>query len=71
MEITGEVSAERFLECHKKAASKLTKEVKAPGFRPGKIPEGIALDKIGATKPILVFRMQIILMNNNKGRKMR
>lgn len=47
IEITGEISADKFLECYKKAANNLSKKVKAPGFRPGKVPESIALDKIG------------------------
>ncbi|MFC1751611.1 trigger factor [Patescibacteria group bacterium] len=47
IEIIGEISAEKFSECYKKASSKMAKDIKAPGFRPGKVPESIALDKIG------------------------
>ncbi|MDD5032803.1 MAG: trigger factor [Candidatus Pacebacteria bacterium] len=47
VEITGEVEAGEFLKFYKKAVEDLAKEIKVDGFRPGKAPEQIIVEKLG------------------------
>jgi len=47
VEITGEITAEDFSKYWPKAIKKLAGEISLPGFRPGKIPENILVEKIG------------------------
>lgn len=47
VEITGEVSSEEFSKFWEKAVKDASKSIKVPGFRPGKAPEQVLLDKIG------------------------
>ncbi|MFC1756872.1 trigger factor [Patescibacteria group bacterium] len=47
IEITGEIPAEEFSAFWPKALKDLSKDASIPGFRKGKIPENILIDKIG------------------------
>ena len=47
IEITGEIPAEEFSKFWGKAIIELSKRASIPGFRPGKIPEKILIDKVG------------------------
>lgn len=47
IEIIGEIPAEEFAKYWPKAIKKLSEGVSLPGFRPGKIPEKIFIEKIG------------------------
>lgn len=47
VEITGEIAADDFERAFKKALQELNTKANIPGFRAGKIPENILLDKIG------------------------
>ena len=46
IEINFEIPAEEFDKYHKEALGEILKGVSAPGFRPGKVPEKIAREKI-------------------------
>jgi len=47
IEITSEISGEEFSKFWPKAVGELSKNVSLPGFRPGKIPEKILVEKVG------------------------
>lgn len=47
IEITGEIEAGDFESCRQTAMENISKEIKMDGFRPGKIPEKILIEKIG------------------------
>ncbi len=47
VEISGEIPAEEFSKFWPKAVADMSKDVSIPGFRPGKIPEKVLVDKIG------------------------
>jgi len=47
IEITGEMPAEEFSKFWQKAISELSKDATIPGFRPGKVPEKVVVDKAG------------------------
>lgn len=46
VEMNFEISADEFEKYFKEAQSEICKEVSAPGFRPGKVPEKLAKEKI-------------------------
>jgi len=47
IEISGEMPAEEFAKFWQKAISELSKKLSIPGFRPGKVPEKILIEKMG------------------------
>ena len=47
VEITGEMPAEEFAKFWPKAIADLSKDASMPGFRPGKIPEKVLVEKVG------------------------
>lgn len=47
IEITGEIEANDFESCRQTALGNISQEIKMDGFRPGKIPEKILIEKIG------------------------
>lgn len=47
IEITGEIPAGDFESCREEALKKLSENVQIDGFRPGKVPEKILIEKIG------------------------
>jgi len=47
IEITGEMPGEEFAKFWPKAVEELAKHVSIPGFRPGKVPEKLLVEKIG------------------------
>ncbi len=47
VKITAEVDAEQFEESKHRAARKLAKKVKIPGFRPGKAPYAVIVRQLG------------------------
>ncbi len=60
IEITGEISAGDFENCREKALKELSENVQIDGFRPGKIPEKILIEKIGE-QPFLERMAEIAL----------
>ncbi|MBU2219111.1 trigger factor family protein [Patescibacteria group bacterium] len=47
IEITGEISAGDFESCREQTIKELSENIQIDGFRPGKIPEKILIEKIG------------------------
>jgi len=47
VEITGEMPAEEFSGYWQKAVNEFSKEASIPGFRPGKVPEKVIVEKVG------------------------
>jgi FKBP-type peptidyl-prolyl cis-trans isomerase (trigger factor) len=47
IEIAGEMPAEEFSKFWQKAVNELSKNISIPGFRPGKIPEKVLIEKAG------------------------
>ena len=47
VEITGEMPAEEFSKFWQKALDEFSREAKLPGFRPGKVPEKVVVEKVG------------------------
>lgn len=60
IEIAGEISAGDFESCKDKALKELSENVKIDGFRPGKVPEKILIEKIGE-QPLLERMAEIAL----------
>lgn len=60
IEIIGEIPADDFESCREEAIKRISQEIKIDGFRPGKIPENILVEKAGEDK--VLEKMTVVVL---------